>query len=69
MLKQDSGEYACIAEDKARYDLGGWRGGRGGAWEGRDGTRAQMGGGGGDDKTVTKACRARRTHHNARPWA
>lgn len=22
MLKQDSGEYACIAEDKARYDLG-----------------------------------------------
>ncbi len=30
MLKQDSGEYACIAEDKARYDLGGWRGEKGG---------------------------------------
>lgn len=22
MLKQDGGEYACIAEDRARYDLG-----------------------------------------------
>ena len=22
MLKQDSGEYACIAEDRARYNLG-----------------------------------------------
>ena len=22
MLKQDSGEYACIAEDMARYNLG-----------------------------------------------
>jgi hypothetical protein len=22
MLKQDSGEYACIAEDRSRYNLG-----------------------------------------------
>jgi hypothetical protein len=27
MLKQDGGEYACIAEDRARYNLGAWRAG------------------------------------------